>query len=116
MVRDIYQVTQNTINAQRAEIDSLKAAAAVTARNDTLGAAVTPEIKVLFPQVRDIAIVRSIVSNVDTRMLDTVNVALVQYRTPMPHAQEVKFKEYLQARLGYNEIQIVAATALSGKK
>ena len=116
MVRDIYQVTQNTINEQRAEIDSLKAAAAVTLRNDTLGATVAPEIKVLFPQVRDIAISRSIVSNVDTRMLDTVNVALVQYRTPMPHAQQLKFKQYLEARLGYKDMHIVAATSLSEKK
>ena len=115
MVRDIYQVTQNTINAQRQEIDSLRAVAAVIARNDTISATIAPEIKVLFPQVRDIAVTRGIVSNVDTRALDTINVALVQYRSPMPRAQEEKLREYLQARLGYRSIEIVSSTELSKK-
>lgn len=115
MVRDIYQVTQNTINAQRQEIDSLRAVTDVIARNDTIGATISPEIKVLFPQVRDIAVTRSIVSNVDTRILDTLNVALVQYRSPISRAQEEKLKEYLQARLGYSNIDIVSSTALSKK-
>lgn len=69
----------------------------------------------LFPQVRDIAVTRGIVSNVDTRILDTVNVALVQYRSPISRAQEEKLKEYLQARLGYSNIDIVSSTALSKK-
>lgn len=115
MVRDIYQVTQNTINAQRQEIDSLRAVTDVIARNDTIGATISPEIKVLFPQVRDIAVTRGIVSNVDTRILDTVNVALVQYRSPISRAQEEKLKDYLQARLGYSNIDIVSSTALSKK-
>ncbi|WP_289758761.1 DUF389 domain-containing protein [Muribaculum intestinale] len=115
MMRDIYQVTQNTINAQRQEIDSLRAVTDVIARNDTIGATISPEIKVLFPQVRDIAVTRGIVSNVDTRILDTVNVALVQYRSPISRAQEEKLKEYLQARLGYSNIDIVSSTALSKK-
>lgn len=115
MVRDIYQVTQNTINAQRQEIDSLRAVTDVIARNDTIGATISPEIKVLFPQVRDIAVTRGIVSNVDTRILDTVNVALVQYRSPISRAQEEKLKEYLQARLGYSNIDIVSSSALSKK-
>ncbi|WP_289740292.1 DUF389 domain-containing protein [Muribaculum intestinale] len=115
MVRDIYQVTQNTINAQRQEIDSLRAVTDVIARNDTIGATISPEIKVLFPQVRDIAVTRGIVSNVDTRILDTLNVALVQYRSPISRAQEEKLKEYLQARLGYSNIDIVSSTALSKK-
>lgn len=115
MVRDIYQVTQNTINAQRQEIDSLRAVTDVIACNDTIGATISPEIKVLFPQVRDIAVTRGIVSNVDTRILDTLNVALVQYRSPISRAQEEKLKEYLQARLGYSNIDIVSSTALSKK-
>lgn len=115
MVRDIYQVTQNTINAQRQEIDSLRAVTDVIARNDTIGATISPEIKVLFPQVRDIAVTRGIVSNVDTKILDTINVALVQYRSPISRAQEEKLKEYLQARLGYSNIDIVSSTVLSKK-
>lgn len=107
MLRDMYQVTQNTINSQRETIDSLKALNAITAQNDTIGARISPEIKILFPEVRDIAISRVIVSDIETRGLDTVNVALVGYNRPMSHSQSQKFKEYLEARLAKPKITIV---------
>lgn len=107
MFRDMYQVTQNTINSQREMIDSLRALNAVTAGNDTIAAKISPEIKILFPEVRDIAITRAIVSNIETHSLDTLNVALVNYHKPMADAQLKKFKEYLEARLDKREITIV---------
>lgn len=107
MLRDMYQVTQNTINSQRETIDSLKALNAITAQNDTIGARISPEIKILFPEVRDIAISRVIVSDIETRGLDTVNVALVGYNRPMSRSQSQKFKEYLEARLAKPKITIV---------
>lgn len=107
MLRDMYQVTQNTINSQRETIDSLRALNAVTAGNDTIAGKIAPEIRILFPEVCDIAITRAIVSNVETRSLDTLNVALVNYNKPMNPAQSKKFKEYLEARLDKKEITIV---------
>lgn len=107
MLRDMYQVTQNTINSQRATIDSLRTVNADIARNDTMGATISPELKVLFPEVADIAVTRAIVSNVNTRALDTLNVALVRYSRPMNKAQGNKFREYLEARLNTKSIRIV---------
>lgn len=108
MLRDMYQVTQNTINSQRETIDSLRAANAIAAQNDTIAARISPEIKVLFPEVKDIAITRAISSSVDSMRLDTLNVALVCYNRPMAAAQSQKFKEYLEARLNKKNIKIVA--------
>lgn len=107
MLRDMYQVTQNTINSQRATIDSLREANAEMALNDTIGARIAPEIRVLFPEVSDIAITRAIESDVATHKLDTLNVALVSYRSVMGEAQSKKFKEYLEARLNKKSITIV---------
>lgn len=107
MFRDMYQVTQNTINSQREMIDSLRALNAVTAGNDTIAAKISPEIKILFPEVSDIAITRAIVSNIETHSLDTLNVALVNYNKSMTDTQLKKFKEYLVARLDKKEITIV---------
>ncbi|MDE5595978.1 MAG: TIGR00341 family protein [Muribaculaceae bacterium] len=109
MLRDMYQVTQNTINSQRETIDSLKALNAVTAGNDTIAGRIAPEIKILFPEVRDIAITRAIVSNIETHCLDTLNVALVNYNRPMGQLESKKFKEYLEARLEKKDITIVEA-------
>lgn len=107
MLRDMYQVTQNTINSQRETIDSLKTITAEVARNDTIGATISPELKVLFPQVRDIAVTRAIVSNVDSRRLDTLDVALVSYSSPMPAAQNEKFLNYLRARLNKPKLTLI---------
>lgn len=107
MLRDMYQVTQNTINSQRETIDSLKTITADVARNDTIGATISPELKVLFPQVRDIAVTRAIVSNVDSRRLDTLDVALVSYSNPMPAAQNEKFLNYLRARLNKPKLTLI---------
>ena len=108
MLRDMYQVTQNTINSQRETIDSLRAINADICRNDTMGATISPELKVLFPEVADIAVTRAIVSNVDTRQLDTLNIALVRYSKPMNKAQSDKFLKYLEARLSTKSIKIVS--------
>lgn len=108
MLRDMYQVTQNTINSQRETIDSLRAVNAIAVQNDTIAARISPEIKVLFPEVKDIAITRAISSSVDSLRLDTLNVALVCFNRPMTPAQSQKFKEYLQARLSKKNIKIVA--------
>ena len=108
MLRDMYQVTQNTINTQRETIDSLRAINADICRNDTIGATISPELKVLFPEVADIAVTRAIVSNVSTRQLDTLNIALVHYSKPMNKLQGEKFLKYLEARLSTKSIKIVS--------
>ncbi len=107
MLRDMYQVTQNTINSQRETIDSLRSVNREIAGNDTMAARISPEIKVLFPEVSDIAITRAIESDIATHRLDTLNVALVGYRSPMSAAQAQKFKDYLEARLNKKNIMIV---------
>lgn len=116
MLRDMYQVTQATITRQQTTIDSLRNINAQIARNDSMGAVIAPELKVLFPQVRDIAVTRGIVSNVYDGKLDTVNLALVQYSAAMSSAQAKKFKEYLEARLQIKDINIVLSTSLPSKK
>ncbi len=112
MLRDMYQITQNTINAQRATIDSLRMIADTVERNDTISAAISPEIQVLFPEIETLAVTRAIVSNVESHRLDTVNVALVGYRRPMSRANAARFRAYLLARLSLRSISIVSSEGL----
>lgn len=113
MLRDMYQVTQATISSQRETIDSLRAVNADVARNDTISATISPELRVIFPQVKDIAVTRAIVSNVATQRLDTLNVCLVKYGAPMSAASRERFRAYLEARLALKSITIVESTSLS---
>lgn len=113
MLRDMYQVTQSTISSQRQTIDSLKAINADVVRNDTVSATISPELRVIFPQIKDIAVTRAIVSNVASQRLDTLNICLVKYGSTMSTANRKKFRSYLEARLGISPITIVESASLS---
>lgn len=112
MLRDMYQTTQSTIDAQRATIDSLRTITADIARTDTIGATLAPELRVVFPEVVDIAVTRAIVSNVVNHHLDTINVALVRYQNRVSSQRETKLREYLEARLAMKSITIVSSEAI----
>ncbi|MDE6136254.1 MAG: DUF389 domain-containing protein [Muribaculaceae bacterium] len=107
MLRDMYQVTQDRISRQAATIDSLRAVGAEMARNDTMGATIAPELRVLFPDVQDIAITRAIAGSTSTGRLDTMDIALVNFERPMGTATERKFRDYLRARLSKPGLIIV---------
>ncbi|MDE5869331.1 MAG: DUF389 domain-containing protein [Muribaculaceae bacterium] len=108
MLRDMYQITQNTINSQAQTIDSLKTLTSAISHNDTIGATITPELKVLFPEVAEIAVTRAIASNISTGRLDTLNIALVRYNRAMNTSQSSKFKKYIEARLSLPSVKIVS--------
>ncbi|MDE6684689.1 MAG: TIGR00341 family protein, partial [Duncaniella sp.] len=78
-VRDIYEMAQTSLEARQVTIDSLRAVLALNQKNDTIAGRLAPEIKVLFPQIKDLAVSRAIFGNMSTGVLDTVNVALVSY-------------------------------------
>lgn len=75
--------------------------------------AIAPEIKVLWPQIKDIAINHSVFASVNNDVPDTVHVAIVSFTKPLDKAQTEKFKEYLEARLKLSDIQIVNANNLN---
>lgn len=104
---DIYQLAQSTITRQQTCIDSLNTV--IRQIEDARGVAlkISPEIKVLFPQVEDIALASPVFSTVEDSRQDTVNVALVAFSSRMTTAQTDKFRKYLQARLGIPSISIV---------
>lgn len=116
MLRDMYQVTQATIAKQQNTIDSLKIACSEMALNDSASAVIAPEIKVLFPEVQDIAVTRGIVSDIQTNELDTLNIALVKYSRAMSRQQNERFKSYLEARLKKRDITIVPTTVIGVSK
>ncbi len=116
MLRDMYQVTQSTINRQRDTIDSLMAVCSDRHRADSISAKLAPELKVIFPQVRDIAVMRGVVSNVPTGRLDTVNIVLVQYAERMNAASVEKFRRYMEARLSTKPLTIVSTNGLTNSK
>lgn len=115
-MRDIYALTQNTITSQQQKIDSLRMQLQQIHATADAGASIVPEIKVLFPQVRDIAISTSIFSNVADARTDTVDVALVNFAARMTSQELQKFDKYLCARLGVKSIYIISADISAASK
>ncbi|MCM1076959.1 MAG: DUF389 domain-containing protein [Bacteroides sp.] len=106
-MNDIYELARTSISAQQMTIDSLKSIIAFTHINDTIAGRIAPEVKVLFPQVEELAVSRAIFGNINTGQLDTVNAVLVKYNTPLPTAKEREFMRYLEARLQYKSLSII---------
>ena len=106
-VKDIYQVAQTTISRQNSTIDSLRYALREKDLADTIGSVIGPELEVLFPQVANIAVTNPIFNSIKTGSLDSTHVVLVKYASPMGNAIQQKFVKYLEARLGYKDIEIV---------
>lgn len=104
---DIYELARTSISAQQVTIDSLKSIIAFTQINDTIAGRIAPEVKVLFPQIEELAVSRAIFGNIQTEKLDTVNMVLVKYATPLPHAKEREFIKFLEARLQYKSLQLI---------
>ncbi len=108
--RTVYQMAQTTIMGQQQQIDSLRRVISNMGRD--AGEEVAPELKVIFPEVSDIAINRSVFAEVGTNKMDTVNVALVHFSSALSENQRQKLKEYLETRLKVADIEIVAVPAM----
>lgn len=111
-LKDMYQLTRTTISQQQQTIDSLRTALEADKSSRLMGVEVAPEVKVLFPQVEELAVGYSIFSDVKRASdahtpSDTVEIALVHVDKPMTKDELHKFNEYLKARLGLKHIEIV---------
>jgi len=107
MLSSMYALTQQTIGRQQAVIDSLRTRMSLTEANDSIGATLAPELRVLFPKVRDIAVTSAVVCSVDSASTDTLNIALVRYSARMTDSETEKFRAWLEARLSRTPIRLV---------
>lgn len=112
-MRDIYELAQASISAKQTTIDSLRAIIAYRRSDDSMSLRIAPEIKVLFPEVKDIAISRAVFNRIGTAQLDTTHVALVAFTRTFKKSAEMQ--RYLQARLNIKHISIVQVPATTAE-
>ncbi|MCM1355544.1 MAG: TIGR00341 family protein [Staphylococcus sp.] len=106
-MNDIYEFARTSISAQQVTIDSLRSIIALSRINDTISGRIAPEVKILFPQIEELAITRSVFGNISTQRLDTINIVLVKYGSSLPKGKEPEFVKYLEARLQLPNLQLV---------
>lgn len=106
-VKDIYEMAQSSIASSQVTIDSLRSVLVFARQNDTIAGRLAPEIRVLFPRIKELAVTRAVFSDVATGALDTMHLALVSYTAPLPAAKQTEVERYLEARLRIKKVSLV---------
>ena len=103
---EFYRMMQTEIARRQTTIDSLRGVIASQGRFANEAARIAPEIKVLFPNIRDIACASILASSTDSLRSDTLNIVLVNAKASLNAAEMKKLRDYLEVRLGKKPIEI----------
>ncbi|MBE6310476.1 MAG: DUF389 domain-containing protein [Bacteroidales bacterium] len=106
MFNEIYADNQKRIAQQGEQIDSLKAVLARESEFEQLSTQLAPEIKILFPKVKDIALSRNVFCTIKSGKTDTVNLAIVRLNGMMSNTEKKKLTEYLKVRSEVKMIEL----------
>lgn len=102
-----YRLMQSEIANRQNEIDSLKSMVRLHQQFSDESVRVSPEIKVLFPAVKDIAIARMVASEISKTATDTVNILFVNAPSGLAAKDREKLEEYIEVRLKQNNIHLI---------
>ncbi len=106
-----YQLMQSEIAHRQSVIDSLKAVVELHKQFSDVSVRVSPEIKVLFPAIKDIAMSQMVASSVGSNLTDTVSMIFVNAPGGVSATERKRFVEYMEVRLGEKRIHITVNPA-----
>ncbi|MCH5222648.1 MAG: TIGR00341 family protein [Muribaculaceae bacterium] len=95
---DFYNIAQRELLQRQSVIDSLKEVIRFHDWYTSQSIEVTPEIKVLFPQIRDIALSKMVASSVGNDKTDTLSMAFIRTNGTFTEADRKKLTEYIHVR------------------
>lgn len=101
-----YSMMQTQIAASQNTIDSLRQKLKERTSFADDSKKILPEIKVLFPQVRDLALSQMTAVSVRTQTVDTINMVLVNAPGGMTAADQKKLSDYVGVRLKKKEVKV----------
>lgn len=102
-----YKMMQQQLAYKENQLDSLKSIIALHNEFSEQSVKLAPEIKVLFPAVRDIALSQMVASSVGSSVADTVNMVFVNAPSGLNASQREKLRNYTEVRLGKKNIHLV---------
>ena len=106
-VNQIYTLAQNALVQKQEAIDSLRQIITDRRERDSISAQLAPELKVIYPQISEIAVTRAVFGQIATGDLDTANIALIRYNRPISTTSKAELQRYLEARLKVPSIRLV---------
>ena len=111
-----YQLMQTELSKRQNEIDSLKAVAKTRERFSDESVRVSPEVKVLFPNVKDIALANMVASavgstNENAASVDTLCMIFVNAPGGLTNSERNKLTDYMEVRLGQKKMHLTVNPA-----
>lgn len=101
-----YRLMQSELMASRERADSLQRVVALHKQFSDESVRVAPEVKVLFPNVRDIALAQMVAAQVGGEGLDTLNMLFVNAPKGLNADERTKLREYIEVRLGRKDLHL----------
>ena len=101
-----YKLMQSELTSQQTTIDSLRGVIRESSQFSDESIRIAPEVKVLFPSVRDIALARMVATSTHDTHQDTVNMIFVNAPKGLTEQERTKLKEYVGVRLSKKDLHL----------
>lgn len=101
-----YTIMQQEMSARQNTIDSLKDVLKQHQWYNQESLNIAPEVKVLFPGVKDIALSRMVATSISSETMDTVNMVFVNAPKGLTQSERNKLTEYVGVRLKEKNVHI----------
>lgn len=107
VLQDFYKKNQEQSKLQAKEIAQLRATLNHYAAYDSLGSQIAPEIRILFPAIKSIALSRMVRTPVNGNQPDTLTVAILTYQQHSPAEETQRFHNWLCTRINTTKLEII---------
>ncbi len=101
-----YRLMQQEIAGRQTEIDSLKAILTIHNQFSDESIKVAPEIKVIFPGIKDIALSQMVAADVNAQVKDTVSMIFINAPAGLNRTDREKLIKYIEVRLNRKNIHL----------
>ena len=110
VMEDFYKKSEERLQEQKQQIAALTSDLEKYHKFDALSVTLAPELKVLYPEVKSIALSHAIEQQVDSLQADTLTFAIVQLSKQPKPAEREKMTQWLKARLGTDRLRLIVET------
>lgn len=107
LMKDLYKNNEELIQAQAMQIDSLKHTVDRYRRASHLALSLTPELRVLYPQVERLACTPTIIANTVQDKPDTVLLVYVKVKNALTPDEQRKLSQWMAARTEEKDIKLI---------
>lgn len=107
VMEDFYKNSEARLEEQRVKIKDLESSLYEYTRYSNLDMAIVPELKVLFPQTKNIAMGYSTRVNIDSMRTDTLVLAHMEFTKRPNKIEQQKINEWLKARTGAKQLKLI---------